>query len=270
MVEKKRRVGIIGCGSLGSIVAEGITTLLQEDYQLVGVTARNREKAERLAKTVGTVPLDSVEELIKLAPDYIVEAASADIIREYGKEILEGGSHLVLLSTGAFADAELYQEIFQAAKKAGKQVYLAPGAIGGLDIMDALSLYTAPDVKITSVKPPRSLAGAPFLAGRILSEAHREVVFSGTVAEAIQGFPNNVNVAVTTALATKQMEQAKAEIISDPSLESNTHTITLESPTSKINIEIASIPSPKNPRSSSLAGWSVVALLKRIASPIVI
>jgi aspartate dehydrogenase len=77
-----------------------------------------------------------------------------------------------------------------------------------------------------------------------------------------------VNVAVTTALATNAIEKMQVEIVSDPTSKTNCHCIELRSPNANVNIEIASTPSVDNPGSSSLAAWSVIALLKRLASPI--
>ena len=109
---------------------------------------------------------------------------------------------------------------------------------------------------------------SPFLKGRDLSQNKIEEVFSGTAKEAIEAFPKNINVAVATALATTGVDNTKVTIRSIPGMKSNRHNIKLIGDTVKVVIEIESIPSSVNPKSSTLAAWSVISLLKRIVAPI--
>lgn len=43
-------------------------------------------------------------------PDYVAEAASVKSIKDYAKNILCQGASLVVLSIGAFADQEFYEQ----------------------------------------------------------------------------------------------------------------------------------------------------------------
>ena len=115
---------------------------------------------------------------------------------------------------------------------------------------------------------PSSLNGAPFLEGRELSQDISEEVFTGTAKEAIEVFPKNINVAVATALATIGVNRTNVIIRSIPEIKSNKHTISLKGETVKVTVEIESIPSPDNPKSSSIAAWSVISLLERLVAPI--
>ena len=49
----KTKFGIVGCGFLGSIVANAWKNGLLEDYKLVGVTSRSPESAQKAAEAVG-------------------------------------------------------------------------------------------------------------------------------------------------------------------------------------------------------------------------
>ena len=49
----KTKFGIIGCGFLGNIVANAWKNGLLEDYELVGVTSRSPESAQKAAESVG-------------------------------------------------------------------------------------------------------------------------------------------------------------------------------------------------------------------------
>lgn len=49
----KTKFGIVGCGFLGNIVANAWKNGLLEDYELVGVTSRSPESAQKAAEAVG-------------------------------------------------------------------------------------------------------------------------------------------------------------------------------------------------------------------------
>lgn len=86
--------------------------------------------------------------------------------------------------------------------------------------------------------------------------------------EAIEHFPENVNVAVDTALATTGVENTKVSIISIPGFESNKHEIKLVGETISVNVIVETTPSKDNPKSSTLAAYSVISLLKNLVAPI--
>ncbi len=58
-------------------------------------------------------------------------------------------------------------------------------------------------------------------------------------------------------------------IESVPGLAENRHRIAVRNATVRADIDIASKPDPENPRSSTMAAWSAVALLRSLAAPIV-
>ena len=87
--------------------------------------------------------------------------------------------------------------------------------------------------------------------------------------EAIGHFPENVNIAVATALATTGVENTSISVKSIPGTKSNRHEIKLTGETVNVDITIETIPSEENPKSSTLAAYSVIGLLKNLVSPIV-
>ena len=84
---------------------------------------------------------------------------------------------------------------------------------------------------------------------------------SGTAAQAIAVLPTKVNVAVAASLAATGPDRACAEIVSVPGFTGDDHCITAEIDGVKAVVDIYS-------RTSAIAGWSVVALLRNLASPI--
>lgn len=111
----KTKFGIVGCGFLGNIVADAWKNGLLPDYELVGVTSRTRASAEKTAETVGCAVCDDVDALLALEPEYIVETASVEAVRAMAVPVLKNGVNLVIISIGAFADLDFYEQVKAAA-----------------------------------------------------------------------------------------------------------------------------------------------------------
>lgn len=266
---KKHKVAIVGSGALASVIAEALSKELSKEYELLGVFSGRLENALKLSDKFNCKAYNSLDEIIEDNPDYIIEAASPNVIKDIGIKILENGINLIPLSIGALADKEFYKKIEQAALDNNSRVHLPSGAVGGFDVLRAAMLMEDVEVSIVTEKSPKSLNGAPFLDGRQLSKDKVEEVFSGSANEAIEVFPKNVNVAVATASATVGVDNTRTVIRSMPNLLSNKHEIQLLGNTIKVTIAIETTPSIINPKSSTLAAYSVIALLKNLVSPIV-
>lgn len=265
----KYKLAIIGSGSLGRIIGEVVTQDLQDYYEISGILSRKTAHAKKLADDINCKAYISLKELIDDQPDYVVEAASPDVFKDMGVEILAKGIHFIPLSVGALADKSFYNQVKETALQNNSRVYIPSGAVGGLDVLHGSVLMEDANVQITTEKSPESLDGAPFLKGRTLSEDKPEEIFSGLAREAIAHFPENVNVAVTTALATTGVNNTAVSIRSIPGFKSNKHTITLEGDTIKVQVTVETEPSEDNPKSSTLAAYSVIRLLKNLVTPIV-
>ncbi len=264
----KSRLAIIGSGSLGSIIGKSIIEELSTHYTLLGILARKKEKTMALANKLGCKAYDTLDQVILDSPDYIIEAASTEVVKDVAIQILENGIHFIPLSVGALADENFYHQVRETASQYHSRVHIPAGAVGGFDVLRSALFMEDSDVQITTTKSPQSLNGAPFLKGRQLSQEKSEDIFRGSAQEAIQAFPQNINVAVATALATTGVNNTQVLIKSIPNLNSNQHKIQLVGDTIKVSVEIQSRPSPDNPKSSTLAAYSVIALLENLVSPI--
>lgn len=263
----KKRTAVIGYGALGKIAASGIREVLQEQYEVTGVFEVNPKSFSEIEKD-GFYRYSSFNALLEDKPDFVVEMAGDQAVREYGVSVLSKGIKLVIASVGALADDILYQTLWETAELHHTKLYLISGAIGGFDVFQTIKIMGNAKGKIENFKAPASLNGAPYLGGCTLPEDQNSQVFSGTAREAIGGFPKNVNVAVASAIASVGVDEMNVEIESIPGLKDNIHKVTIENLEVKAVVEIASKPDPKNPKSSAMAAWSAVALLKNLASPI--
>lgn len=261
-----KKVALIGCGALGSIIAHELKKILSDDYELTGVLDFRAEAAQELAKGCDTRACANLDELLSDA-EMIIEAADGEVVRAYGEIVLNSGCDLVILSVGVLSDKSLKSALENAARSAGKKIYVVNGALGGLDVLQTMSMMAPTIAVISNTKSPGSLNGAPFLEGKDLSEDKTVKIFEGSVDDAIRGFPKNVNVAVATALASK-CPDAKVIITSVPGTKDNKHCVHAENGIITADISISSFPDPDNPKSSSSAAWSVLNLLRNLAAPV--
>lgn len=263
----KQKVAIIGTGSLGKTIARELPRHLGEYYELVGLMKHSQKGIAELESAFQTPVVTDLEKLLRFEPDFIVEAASVDVVKEHGLHILEKGRHFIPLSVGGLVEDSFYQTLRETAKANNCVLYIPSGAIGGFDIMRKMALADQPEVTFTSTKPPSSLQNSPYLKGRELSDTEKEIVFEGSAAEAIKGFPASINVAVATALATVGHERTQTVIHSDPDSTVNVHEIALENNSSSVYLRFGGKPSD-NPSSSAITAWSVISLLQNIAEPV--
>lgn len=265
---KKYKLAIIGSGSLGSIIAKVVSQDLSEEYEIAGILSGQIKNAISLAEEIGSKAYKSLEEIIDDKPDYVIEAASPDVFKDIGVKFLANGINLIPLSVGALADTEFYNKVKETALENNSRVHIPSGAVGGFDVLMASMAMEKAEVSIATEKSPQSLNGAPFLKGRKLSEEKAEEIFNGFARQAIEHFPENVNVAVATALATTGVENTKVSIKSIPGFKSNKHSIKLVGETINVEITIETTPSKDNPKSSTLTAYSVISLLRNLVAPI--
>lgn len=263
----KKRIAIIGTGTIGTSIATELENHLNEEYQLVGMMKRTTERIDELTSKYDTNVVTNFDELLSLSPDFIVEAASVEVVRKYGEVILDKGIHFIPLSIGALADSAFYEILQKKAQENNAILYISSGAIGGFDLMRKMTLAASPEVEINTYKSPNSLSAAPFLKNKTLSKDKKEIIFEGFAKEDIPDFPKNINVAIATALATVGPEKVHTIIHSDPKLTENIHEITMNNKEGTATIRFEAQRS-NNVSTSSITPWSVIALLKNITGPI--
>lgn len=262
-----KKIAILGCGSVSQVFCINALRHLGNDYFITTVCAKHHEHAVELASRVGGRAARNVSEMLELGPDIVVEFAGISAVEEHSQEILEAGADLVISSVGALDEKNFRDHIVKIAKQNKRHIYVTSGAIGGLDVMETYSVIGNPTVRIESVKPPESYIGTPYMEGKTVSTTEEQLIFDGDVHDAIHGFPRNVNVSVATSLASGATD-AKVRLISRPGIKEVTHRITLENDIMHSELFFKSKPDPENPKNSLSSAYSVIALLKNMASPL--
>jgi aspartate dehydrogenase len=154
------------------------------------------------------------------------------------------------------------------AEAHGGRILIPSGAIAGLDGVKGAREGAISSVTMETRKPPRGLAGAPYLEQhRIDLDAIRveTLIFEGPATEAVKAFPANVNVVAALALAGLGPARTCIKLFAVPGQERNQHRITVEGEFGRLRIEIENVPS-ENPRTGKLSYLSAIAMLRDLGA----
>ena len=263
------RVAIGGLGTVGAAVAQRLDEGI-EGLTLSAVSARDRARAEeRVRKFRHPVPVLPLAELADVA-DVVVECAPAAVFAEVAEPAVRGGRILMPISVGALLS---HWRLVSLAAQCGARIIVPSGALLGLDAVKAAAEGQIHSVHMVTRKPPRSLAGSPYIAQRgiDLEQIDRPLkVFEGTAREGAKGFPANVNVAAALGLAGIGVDETHLEVWADPTVNRNTHRITVEADSVRFELKIENVPTEHNPRTGKLVALSVITTLKRLVAPLVV
>jgi aspartate dehydrogenase len=174
-----------------------------------------------------------------------------------------------VLSAGALADDALRAAAEQAARRSGALLYVPSGGIGGLDALKAACVAGVDSVSIRVAKPPAAWKNIAYVeALRVDLDAMREprVLFEGPAREGVPHFPQNVNIAAVLSLAGIGFDRTRLEVIADPALRRNTHTIRVSGKSGNFTVVLENVPSPDNPKTAWLACYSALAALQSLSS----
>ena len=264
-ISSMKKIVIVGCGRLSTIVADAIVSGILDEYDLVGVYSRTIAKADSLSSRMNKKGKScrvcrDLNELLSLKPDFLVELASPNAMRELALPTLQNGTSIITLSIGALADSVFYNEVMNTAKLNGTKVYIVSGATGGFDVLRTAFLMGNASAKFFNEKNPRALMGTTVYDDSLLNE--QKTVFSGNAKEAIKLFPTKVNVSVAASLASVGPENMEMTMVSTPGFIGDTQRVEIKNDQVHAVIDVYSA-------TAEIAGWSVVNTLLNIASPIV-
>lgn len=250
------RLGLLGCGAIGSeIVAfaaqeEGIDAVLLHDAR--------PEASKALARATPKARVVKADELLP-GCDFFVEAASQAAAKDWLPKAVAAGKPLLTMSLGVLADERFRKRLVDEARKRGTKIYLPSGAVCGVDGLKAGALGGLKSVTLVTTKPPEALG---------LKTDKWTIVFEGSAREAVQKFPQNVNVAAVLSIAGLGFDETRVQVVADPLATRNQHKIIAEGAFGRFRVEVENLPSPTNPKTSHLASLSAIATLKRIFEPV--
>ncbi|MCX5699042.1 MAG: aspartate dehydrogenase [Candidatus Omnitrophica bacterium] len=267
---KKLKIGIVGCGAIGSSLAKEIVEELGDSAILAALYDIKPEKPRALSKQLvnsAKLCVDNLDALIKKS-DLVIEASAARAAWEIARKSLSSGRKVMVMSVGGMVGH--LDQLFTLAEKFNAQAYFPSGAISGIDALKAANVAGVQRVVLTTRKHPDAFKGVEYVVKKFKLTGLKKdkVLFSGTASQAVKYFPQNVNVAAVLGLAGIGMRKTKVRIIASPSVRKNIHEILIESKAAKIFTRTENILHPRNPKTSYLAVLSAIAALKQILQPV--
>jgi len=264
----KKRVGLVGCGTIGSQLAIAVDAGKVPNASIVSLFDTVEGSAQSLKSKLQGSPAtySDFAKFVTSDIDIVIEAASQDAVRKIGNAILESGKDLMVMSVGALADKIFLSELLLTASKKRRRIYVPTGAIAGIDAIRSVR-HLLESVTLTTTKSPKALAGAPFFETsnvKLDAIAKSTVVYEGPASEAVRAFPANVNVAAVLSLAGIGVDKTKVRIVADPAATTNQHEIVAKGGFGKLRITVNNVPSPGNPKTSFLAVLSAIECLRSI------
>lgn len=271
----KKNVGLVGCGTIGTHLAIAIESRTIVNASLTGVFDIIDNNAKILKSKLSSNPkvYSNFDSLVDSEADIIVEAASQEAVRKFGKQILEANKDLMIMSVGALANTIFLTELLDLApvRKGRSKIYVPTGAIAGIDAIRSVR-HLLDSITLTTTKSPRALAGAPFFAtGGVNLDMITKIteIYDGSASEAVKLFPANVNVAAVLSLAGLGADKTKVRVLVDPHATTNQHEIVATGRFGDIKITVNNVPAPGNPKTSFLAVLSAIECLRSICDDVI-
>ncbi|MBA0126391.1 DUF108 domain-containing protein [Haloechinothrix sp. YIM 98757] len=254
------KVGVIGAGSIGSVVATRLRAGAVPGVRLTGVAHSDPADPDG-------VPVLPFDELVAES-ELVVECAGQQALAALGPRVLDAGRDLLVVSVGALADQHLLDTLLAAGPGA---VHLSTGAIGGLDLLAAAAaMGPLESVEIVTTKKPAGLVQPwmPEEQANRLREADAPVeVLRAPARTVTAAFPASANVAASVALAVGAWDTVEAAVVADPGAARTSHVITAEGPAGTYRFEINNHPSPRTPTSSRIVPYAVLSAIGGLANP---
>jgi aspartate dehydrogenase len=263
------RVVFIGWGAINSRVGQ-LLQLRGSAVEIAAIATIDSPEARSLLPS-GVPFLSSAEQLADLKPDLVVEAAGRAAIQQWAPAALAASPTMIVASTSAFSEDSLLAWLTGLAEQHQSKIELPSGSIGGIDALASAAVIGLDDVTHQIIKPPLAWKGTKAEQLADLGKmTERQVLFAGSAREAASSYPQNANATVVTSLAGIGLDRTRVEIVADPSVSINTHTISARGAFGRMTITLENRPLATNPKSSELTALSLVRLIEQRTRPLIV
>lgn len=235
----ERKVGLIGCGTIGGGVIRALSEGQVPGWQLGAILATSARTVTDFAVTADAGSF--FEEPL----DLIIEAAGPSALAQWGEDALACADVWAVSGT-ALSDEGLRARLHAVGKQRGHRLRLIPGAIAGLDGVGATTV--ADD------------ATAHVYVDLVPGGDETRIVFSGTAREAAGRFPNHVN--VTTAAALSGLGLDRTEVTVRQPKAGTPHTIRIETSGRDGSVSATTHPVVRPPDGIHIVASALIAALR--------
>jgi aspartate dehydrogenase len=222
-----KRVGLVGCGTIGSRIALRI-----RDERLAAIDfVCDLDAGRARAAAPDSEVLTDLAGVRGRPVDLVIEAANAEVVRAIALDLLERSDFLPFTLT-AFHDDAFREAVRARCREAGTRVLVPHGGVLGLDgVFDGRAVVQ--EVTFKTTKHPRNLGLDPDRSG---------VIYDGPTRGACQQLPRNVNVHAAFALMGVGFDRQRSIVVADPGSREMRHEITVKGPGIEWRFSIASVP----------------------------
>jgi aspartate dehydrogenase len=125
-MSKLLKIGIAGCGAIGSSLAKAIVENFSHKAELVSVFDTDRTKAYSLASSIGKkkIAVLTFENLLSNV-DFVIESTSVNSAFSIVKEALSAGKDIMVMSSGGIFGH--FEQLCNLATEKGVRLFTAAG-----------------------------------------------------------------------------------------------------------------------------------------------
>lgn len=256
------RIGLLGSGKLGSIIATALAEGKLPGCRLVGILGSGMERSGALAAQTGCTACADLQALLELKPQYILEAATGAALKQHAAAILASGCHLISLSNGVYSDEAFTGELRRIALEAGTHLYMAPGVTGGFDLACAGALCGELEATLTKYNYAKDSGKRP--AG--LMELPDD--YEGSAREAYEMSPRHLNIGIGAGYVCGSLDKTRLHLKTVAPDQINGFELVLKGAFGEATVTVRQGGEKCKVKGPALAAWSALAVLKRETDPI--
>lgn len=248
---------LVGFGAMGQAVYRHLRDDPNVQFRYV---LERSERCAAVQQVLGAqgVAVSRLADIPEL-PDLALECAGHAAVQAYVPGLLSRGVDTILASVGTLAHEALAEHLEASCRASGARLTLVPGALGGIDALAAARHHGLDSVRYTGRKAPTGWLGTPAESVcELTALTDPFVIFEGSARDAARQFPQNANVAAMVGIAGIGMDRTHVQLIADPRVARNTHTIEASGAFGRLAVQVEANPLPDNPKTSALAAMAIV------------
>jgi aspartate dehydrogenase len=268
-----KHILIIGAGAIGAYLVRELHRMYPDARMSCVDRTEILEVARKRLREIAGKRVELYDRIASVPSgvELAVECGGHAAVTQHGEPCLDAGYDLLVASVGALADQALHDRLVAAAERNRRKLLIPAGAVAGMDGLAAARLAGIDRVRYTSRKLPVAWKGTHAEKLLDLEQVTASTEFMRTDArQAATLFPQNANVAATIALAGVGFERTEVSLNADPGAKGNTHLVEVDGPCGTMRVELSNKPFPDNPKTSMLAGLSLLRAIRNQSEAVVV